>query len=189
MRLPRGPLLMAGAVGVGLAVWGAVEGPYVNWSSAAAPVDAQPLRIRHDAKGDGRWAAPRSGRRRHNGIDLAAPLGSPVRAIRSGRILTVGTHRGLGRYIEIEHPQQLQSLYAHLKDVQVAVGERVRQGTIIGTVGKTGNARHAWITPHLHLEVTRQGERINPLSLGLEALEPLPLPGATPPADGDDAEG
>lgn len=189
MRPWRRPLCIAGLFAAGLVIWGAIEGPYVNWSSAAAPVDVQPMRIRHDAKGDGRWAAPRSGYRRHNGIDLAAPLGSPVRAIRSGRVLNVGTHKGLGRYVEIEHPQQWQSLYAHLQDVRVAAGQRVRQGASIGTVGKTGNARHAWIAPHLHLEVTRQGERINPLSLGLQALESSSVNGAAPPAEGNDDEG
>ena len=156
--------------GVATAAW---ELPYVNWSRVAEPVDARPLVIRHDAKGDGQFLSPRSGRRAHRGIDLVATLNSPVRAVRSGRVVQVGRHRGLGRFVELEHHGKLYSLYAHLSDVVVEPGERVRQGAVIGAVGKTGNARHPWITPHLHLEVWKDGQPINPEMLGLH-VEHLP---------------
>lgn len=159
------------AVGVGLTA-AAFELPYVNWRAAAAPIDERPMMIRHDAKGSGTFLASRSGRRRHRGIDLVAPLNSPVRAIRSGRVIQVGTHRGLGRYVELEHRHQLRSVYAHLSEVRVEPGARVRQGDIIGLVGKTGNARHRWITPHLHLEVVRANEPIDPQTLGLSVTDP-----------------
>ena len=145
--------------------------PYMNWVPVMPPVDARPLVIRHDAKGDGHFASPRSGGRHHRGVDLAAALNSPVRAIRSGTVVQVGTHRGLGRFIELEHSHGLHSLYAHLNGVRVDAGEKIKQGEIIGTVGKTGNARHPWITPHLHLEVLRDGVPIDPLSLGLRAVD------------------
>jgi len=155
--------------GVGLAVV-LYEFPYVNWRPVVPPLDAQPLVIRQDAKGDGQFGAPRSGGRRHRGIDLLAPLGSPVRAIRSGTVTQVGMHRGLGRFVVIEHRQALTSLYAHLAEARVDVGERVTQGQLIGTVGKTGNARHRWISPHVHLEITRAGESVDPSTVGLRGV-------------------
>ena len=150
----------------------ALEGPYVNWQRVVAPIDVLPLTIRHDAKGDGHFAAPRSGNRRHRGIDLAATLESPVRAIRSGVVVQVGVHRGLGRFVELEHRHQFRSLYAHLQQIQVEPGARVRQGAIIGTVGKTGNARHPLIVPHLHLEIAKAGTPIDPQMLGLQVINP-----------------
>ena len=161
------------------ATWAALEAPYLNWQAIAPPVDVRPLLIRHDAKGDGRFAAPRSGHRQHRGVDLAAELGSPVRTIRSGMVTRVGLHHGLGRFVEVAHRRDLHSLYAHLNEVDVRVGERVRQGERIGTVGKTGNARHPWIAPHVHLEVVRDGEPIDPQTLGLVMVSPQ-----TTPADG-----
>ena len=167
------PALWFGLVlGCGLTVL-AVELPYVNWHPVASPLEASSLIIRQDAKGNGRFLAPRSGGRRHRGIDLVADLHSPVRAIRSGTVVQVGVHRGLGRFVELEHRQHLHSVYAHLDEVLVEAGARVRQGTQIGRVGKTGNARHRWITPHLHLEVVKDGEPIDPQSLGLPIAEPV----------------
>ena len=171
-RLARGSFWLGLLVGCGATI-AVLEIPYVNWQPVVPPIDARPLVLRQDAKGDGRFQSPRSGHRRHRGIDLAAPLNSPVRAIRSGRVVQVGTHRGLGRFVELEHPAHLHSLYAHLNTVSVEPGARIRQGEVIGTVGKTGNARHPWITPHVHLEVLKDGEPINPQRLGLQVVEPV----------------
>ncbi len=158
-------------VGVGV-VLAALELPYVNWRSAAPPLDERPLIIRHDAKGDGRFQAPRSGRRQHRGIDLAAAIGDPVRALRSGHVLEIGTHRGFGKFVELEHRGGLRSLYAHLDTIEVEPGAHIRQGQRIGTVGKTGNARSPLMTPHLHVEVAKDGRMIDPASLGLHVVLP-----------------
>jgi len=147
---------------------------YVNWHSVVPPVDRVPLVIRRDAKGDGRFLAPRSGGRRHRGVDVAAGLRSPVRAVRSGIVVQTGSHRGLGRFVELEHGHALRSLYAHLDEIRVAVGARVPQGTMIGTIGKTGNAKHPWITPHLHFELSRRGTPVDPRQLGLALVDPSP---------------
>ncbi len=173
----RSSLLLGVVAGAALG-WGAHALFYLNWRPLVAPLDQDALVIRADAKGDGRFGAPRSGNRRHRGVDLEAPLGSPVRAIRSGVVVEIGVHRGLGRFVELEHPQHLRSLYGHLETVNVRVGDRVRQGQTIATVGKTGNARNRLIKPHLHLEVLRQGEPIDPARIGLVAVEP-----ATPSTD------
>ena len=186
------PAFWAGLlVGGGLTA-AAVTLPQVNWRLAAPPVDERPLTIRQDAKGDGRFGSPRSGRRVHRGVDLVAEVGSPVRAIRSGTVVQVGSHRGFGNFIELDHRHDLRSLYAHLREVSVRSGQRVRQGMAIGTVGTTGNARSRWISPHLHLEVWRGGEPVDPHSLGLAVVlpsaRPLPsLAGGSPASD--DASG
>lgn len=169
MRAPRPPFWWGLVLGFAAAVL-ALEVPYINWHTAAPPVDAQPLVIRKDAKGDGRFGAPRSGRRIHRGVDLAAPLGSPVRAIRSGTVIQIGTHRGFGRFVELDHRNDLTSFYAHLDAVNVTMGQRLTQGQVLGTVGKTGNARHPWITPHVHLEVAKAGHVVDPSTMGLRAV-------------------
>jgi murein DD-endopeptidase MepM/ murein hydrolase activator NlpD len=100
-------------------------------------------------------------------------------------VVEVGDHRGLGRFVEIEHRGKLHSLYAHLSSVTVDVGKRVRQGDVIGAVGKTGNAKHRWITPHLHLEVAKEGALVNPQTLGLQAIEPASAGKGTDARGGD----
>ena len=170
IRLPSFVLGIACGLTMG---WATHELPYVDWHGVVAPLDHEPLVLRHDAKGDGRFGAPRSGNRRHRGVDLEAPLGSPVRAIRSGRAIASGKHRGLGRYLELEHRHHLRSVYAHLGAIAVDVGDRVRQGQAIATVGKTGNARSPLIAPHLHLEILLQGEPLDPALLGLAFVEPM----------------
>ncbi len=178
MRVGR--IVLGFLAGGGLG-WGLSEARYINWHDVIPPVGARPLVLRHDGKGDGRFGAPRSGDRRHQGIDVAAELGSPIRAIRSGVIVQVGNHRGLGQFLEIEHRGDVTSRYAHLETVAVTVGRRVTQGEIIGTVGKTGNALHPSIVPHVHLEVRRSGAPIDPTSLGLQVV--------AAPHEDDEAEG
>ena len=165
-----GTILLAAA-----GVAAAFETPYLNWKPVVPPLDAKPLMIRQDAKGDGRFQAPRSGNRKHQGVDLTAELQDPVHAIRSGWVREARFHRGLGWFVELEHRGGLRSLYAHLSEIRVTSGMRVRQGDVIGTVGKTGNARHAWIIPHLHLEVHKDGVPVDPQTLGLQFVDAQPL--------------
>ncbi len=175
-RASRGPwiigLALAIALAAGATCWARTALPYINWRSVAIPIDQPVLIIRHDGKGDGRFGSPRSGGRTHRGVDLEAPVGTPVRAIRSGIVEINMLHRGLGKYIQIRHDDELESIYAHLQTSMVTVGERVKQGQIIGTVGKTGNARHRVIKPHLHLEVLRRGQPFDPATLGLVMVQP-----------------
>jgi len=155
------------ALGVAGGLWAIRELHYVNRYEAVPPVDASPLLIRSDAKGDGAYQAPRSGGRLHRGVDLSAPMGSPVRAVRSGRVIEQGTHRGLGRYVVLDHGGGMVTLYAHMSDTLVRSGERVRQGQQVGAIGKTGNAGHRLIDPHVHFEVHLYGEAVDPARLGL----------------------
>ena len=110
-----------------------------------------------------RWGDDRdAGRRRHEGIDIFAPRGTPVVAAVPGRIVNVGETGLGGRVIWLHDTERNQNLYyAHL-DRQLAVeGEEVRQGDTIGFVGNTGNARTT--PPHLHFGIYRRGQgAINP---------------------------
>lgn len=97
---------------------------------------------------------PISGEQRiHTGTDIAAPLGTPVIAAMTGRVLLADFLGGYGMTVAIEHAQGTQqTLYAHLSELFVKPGEQVKQGTVIGRVGSTGNSTG----PHLHFELRQQ---------------------------------
>lgn len=159
---------------LGGAAWGARELRYVNWEVLHPPLAHEPLVIREDAKGDGRFDAPRSGNRRHQGVDIVGTVGEPVSAVRSGRVVRAQRRRGLGLVVVVQHRTGWRSLYAHLNTLDVTEGQRVRQGQVLGMVGKTGNARHRWIIPHLHFEFAHGETVVNPSTVGLTLLEPTP---------------
>jgi murein DD-endopeptidase MepM/ murein hydrolase activator NlpD len=96
----------------------------------------------------------------HPAIDLAAPYGQPVFPIASGKVIEVYSSLwGLGKTIEVQHTNNLTSKYCHLSKITVNEGQEVSETTSIGTVGATG-----WATgPHLHLEVRKDGQALNPL--------------------------
>ena len=108
------------------------------------------------------WGADRYGGRRHQGIDIMAPRGTPVRSTTEGIIETKGM-RGLGGLVvTVLGPGGYRHYYAHLEDVAAqAVGEWVHAGEVIGYVGNSGNA--AVSPPHLHYGIyTPKGQAINP---------------------------
>ncbi|MFV2072795.1 MAG: M23 family metallopeptidase [Thermoanaerobaculales bacterium] len=98
------------------------------------------------------------GRSRHQGIDMAAPAGTKVAATAAGRVSFTGRSGDFGRMVVIDHGDGWQTAYAHLKRIKVGKGDRVKRGTVIGTVGKSGNATGF----HLHYEVRRNGTPVNP---------------------------
>jgi len=99
----------------------------------------------------------------HEGIDLFAEIGSPVLACRSGRIIAARKNRGMGNYIIIRHPGNIITVYGHLFRIYVYKNAFVRQGQVIGSVGKTGNANYRDIQPHLHFEIRKNGIPQDPL--------------------------
>jgi len=120
--------------------------------------------IRNDVYGKGYFGARRSnGSRKHNGVDLVADIGIPVYAIRSGYVLKAENKRANGNYVKIDHGNKLCSFYLHLSSYCVKKGERVRQGQMIGRIGKTGNAFNHDMLTHLHFEVHNDGEPIDPM--------------------------
>ncbi len=154
-------------VGICALVVAGTQLSYIDWRPAVAPVDTRPLVVLSHPQRDGRFLAARGPRHRHNGIDFVAPLASPVRAVRGGRVVEVGTHPNRGLFIDLDHGDRLMSRYAHLRETKVNDGDRVRQGALIGRVGKTGKAQDPSIEPYLHFEVRRDNKPIDPLSLGL----------------------
>jgi len=119
--------------------------------------------IRSDSRGDGLFAAERNGNRLHEGIDLFAPIGSPVLASRSGKVIAAKENRGMGKFVIIKHPGNLTTIYGHLSQIYVRKNEFVQQGNVVGAVGKTGNANYRDIQPHLHFEVRKKGIPQDPL--------------------------
>ena len=103
--------------------------------------------------------------RLHQGIDFAAPIGTPIMAAGTGRIEFVGTNGGAGKYIRIKHLNGYKTAYAHLNSFASGMnkGVRVRQGQAIGFVGSTGLSTG----PHLHYEVWFNNKKINPMTMRL----------------------
>ena len=126
------------------------------------------LLIRCDSLGDGYFGAKRKNGKSHKGLDILAPVGEPVRAARSGWAISGEHPYGYGKFVKIAHSRGLATIYAHLKEVNLKWIKRVRQGDVIGSVGKTGNADHKLIKPHLHFEVRKHGVPQDPLKGYLE---------------------
>ena len=98
------------------------------------------------------------GRRGHKGVDLAAPTGTPVYATADGFVSKADWFSSYGKYISIEHGASLQTRFAHLSDMVVSAGDKVKKGDLIGYVGSTGRSTG----PHLHYEVRVDGVAVDP---------------------------
>lgn len=96
----------------------------------------------------------------HKGLDIAAPYGSPVKAMAKGTVEFAGVRGGFGNCIMLKHGNGFETLYGHLSKILVKVGQEVNIGEQIGRVGSTGRSTG----PHLHYEIHRYGEKINPQS-------------------------
>lgn len=97
----------------------------------------------------------------HNGLDLAAPGGDPVFAAREGTVSKTGYDSVYGNYIQIDHEGGYQTLYGHLKKINVSLNQKVSSSMIIGEVGSTGMSTGN----HLHFEIRLKGTPENPLNL------------------------
>lgn len=125
--------LMDGAIGVGSFIWPTVE----HWVTG---YDYSPAT-------------------NHWGIDIAGDLGNGIWAADNGVIVYSGwSYNGYGNLVVVDHGNGWQSLYAHLNDISVSCGESVYQGTIIGSLGSTGNSSG----PHLHFELIYGSAKVNP---------------------------
>ena len=101
--------------------------------------------------------------RMHQGVDFAAPVGTPVVAAADGTVVAVGPRNAYGRTVELRHPGGTETLYAHLSSFApgLAPGKRVRQGQLIGRVGNSGVSSG----PHLHYEISQGGRPVNPTTV------------------------
>ena len=114
--------------------------------------------------------------RQHNGVDYAAPVGTPVRSVADGQVEFAGTQNGYGKVIEVRHGKDRTTLYAHLSSIAVAKGQRIEQGQFLGAVGMTGMTTG----PHLHFEFRVNGVHQDPL-LVARAADTLPVDAAARP--------
>ena len=94
----------------------------------------------------------------HQGIDLAAPIGVPIRAIRAGTVVFADPSAGFGQLIVVRHENGMTSHYAHCGEIKVNPGQKVGAGQIIGAIGSTGLSTG----PHLHFEVRFNGMAVDP---------------------------
>lgn len=108
----------------------------------------------------------KKGREPHDGIDLAAPAGTPVKTGQEGTVLYAGEQKGYGLIVIVQHPNGLITLYAHNRDLRVKTGQAVRRSQVIATVGESGRTSG----PHLHFEVRVDGKPVDPV----DYLGPLP---------------
>jgi len=133
-------------------------------SSASKPANVEPGKIK------GRFVWPvrgavvrrfdRSRQKRHDGIDIAAPLGTPVKSADSGKVIYSGNEiKGYGNIVIIKHGPIFSSVYAHNAENLVREGDLVKKGQIIARVGQTGRAHQT----HLHFEVRNHSRPMDPL--------------------------
>lgn len=106
-------------------------------------------------------------RARHNGVDLAAPSGTPVYATADGTVEMAQRYSSYGNYVQIDHGSEIETRYAHLSSYTVSAGEYVQIGDLIGYVGSTGRSTG----PHLHYEVRVGNDPVNPIPYMVAQLE------------------
>lgn len=95
----------------------------------------------------------------HEGLDISAPLGSPILASAEGVVTIAGRYADLGNCVAIDHGYGFVSRYGHMSEITVHAGQRVKAGQKIGRVGSTGRSTG----PHLHYEVAVNGAKVDPL--------------------------
>ncbi len=94
----------------------------------------------------------------HKGVDIAAPWGTPVLACADGEVTEIGSDVVYGNYLILRHDGSRESLYGHLQSIKIELHEKIKSGSIIGTVGSTGQSTG----PHLHFELHENGIPKNP---------------------------
>jgi murein DD-endopeptidase MepM/ murein hydrolase activator NlpD len=97
----------------------------------------------------------------HAGLDIVADIGTPVKSVADGVVITSGApEQGYGLQVEVNHGFGYVTKYAHLSGLKAQVGQKVKRGDIIGYTGNTGYSTG----PHLHYEVIKNGEKVNPMN-------------------------
>lgn len=94
----------------------------------------------------------------HTGLDIAAPYGTNIKAAASGKVVYAGYKGAYGKMIAIDHGNGVMTYYGHCSSLKASVGQKVSQGTVIASVGSTGNSTGN----HLHLEIRVNGVAYNP---------------------------
>ena len=94
----------------------------------------------------------------HEGIDIAAESGTGILAFADGKVNYIGESDAYGMYLQLQHDNGVTTFYAHCSELCVQKGERVKQGDLVARVGNTGVSTG----PHLHFEVKKDGEFLDP---------------------------
>lgn len=137
------------------------KGGYYNFDgkSQRSTYLSSPLEFSRVSSGYGmRFHPIHGGQRPHLGVDFAAPTGTPVRTVGDGVVQFAGWQNGYGNIVVVQHANNQSTAYAHLSRIDVRKGQKIEQGEFIGAVGSTG----ASTGPHLHYELWRHGQRVNP---------------------------
>jgi murein DD-endopeptidase MepM/ murein hydrolase activator NlpD len=144
------------------------DGKSMRKAFLRAPVDFRRISSRFTRE---RYHPVLGKKRPHRGVDYAASTGTPIKAAGDGKVIFRGTKGGYGRTVIVQHGSQYTTLYAHMSKYRSKVknGSRVKQGQVIGYVGKSGVATG----PHLHYEFRVNGVHRNPLTVKLPAAEPI----------------
>ncbi len=129
-----------------------------------------PLEVTRVTSTFGRRQHPISGdERMHRGVDYGAPTGTRVQAVADGRVHFAGWRGGYGNLLILRHSGGYETRYAHLSRFDVSAGQRVSQGQLVARSGNTG----ASTAPHLHYEMLRNGQHIDPLTVQATSGDPL----------------
>jgi murein DD-endopeptidase MepM/ murein hydrolase activator NlpD len=146
-----------------------IQGQIQAQIQAASSTSTDPLPAGPIQGGSGGWIWPVNGTvsspfgwrwgRMHEGIDIAIPAGTPIRAAQAGRVILAAPTGGYGNYTCIDHGGGLSSCYAHQSSYATSVGASVAQGDVIGYVGCTGSC----FGDHLHFEIRVNGAAVDPL--------------------------
>lgn len=147
-----------------------------NGTSLKKAFSRYPIRFSHISSnfGSSRKHPILNYRRPHKGIDLAAPIGTPIYSIGDGKIAFIGRQNGYGNMIKINHAFSYTTVYAHMLRFQKGLrnGSNVQKGQIIGFVGQSGLATG----PHCHFELHLNHIPRNPTSVALPQAQPIPRP-------------
>ena len=104
---------------------------------------------------------PGTGAETHSGIDIAVPLGTPVRAAGAAVVQKAGTDSAYGLFVLLQHPGRYETMYGHASRLLVREGDSVQAGQVIALSGSSGHST----APHLHFEIRLDGKSLDPLTI------------------------
>lgn len=140
--------------------WGKVRSNASTKVAVSMP-SINPVEMMNFSSGFGYRHAPTKGASsNHKGVDIPGPIGTPIYATADGTIGRAQWVNGYGKYVEIEHGNEVETRYGHMSALNVVAGQKVKQGDVIGYMGSTGRSTGS----HLHYEVRVNGIAVNPMA-------------------------